>query len=216
VPPADANGGSFGRHYRTMTFDFMLHRFLLCRYFAAAMLAAGATWPPVWPASAAEPSFACTGKLTPTEAAICKDEDLAALDRTLAAAFKAKLDAIAAGTAHADDDDRDAVAITQKGWIAHRNACGTDKACIRKAYALRTATLTAGPNTPSTPCRDTVGAKQAAVYVKQCLQVATATHPPCNAENSCELIISHNIDRCGFLGGGNPVPKFCATLPKPQ
>ena len=169
------------------------------------------------PASAAEPSFACAaGRITPTEAAICNDQDLAALDRTLAAAFKSKLDAIAAGTAHADDDDSDAVVMTQKAWLAHRNECGADKGCIRKAYALRTGTLTAGPNTPYTPCRDTVGAKQAALYVKQCLQVATATHPPCNAANSCELIISHNIDRCGFLGGGAEVPKFCATLPKPK
>jgi uncharacterized protein len=168
------------------------------------------------PAAAAEPSFACTGKVTPAEAAICQDEDLAALDRALAAAFKSKLDAIAAGTARADDDDRDAVVITQRAWVAHRNECGADKACIRKAYAVRTGTLTKGPNTPDMPCSDTVGARQAAAYVKQCLQVATATHPPCNAENSCELIISHNIDRCGFLGGGNEVPKFCATLPKPQ
>lgn len=186
---------------------------------AGLLVAAALTVVPdaVPPASAAEPSFACAaGRMTPTEAAICNDEDLAALDRALAAAFKTKLDAIAAGIAHADDDDRDAVAVTQKAWLAHRNECGADKACIRKAYALRTGTLTAGPNTPYTPCRDTVGAKQAAIYVKQCLQVATATHPPCNAENSCELIISHNIDRCGFLGGGNEVPKFCTTLPKPK
>lgn len=190
-------------------------RALLAVYLVAAVLAIVAAAVP--PASAAEPSFACAaGRITPTEAAICNDEDLAALDRALAAAFKTKLDAIAAGTARADDDDRDAVVMTQKAWLAHRNECGADKACIRKANALRTGTLTAGPNTPYTPCRDTVGAKQAALYVKQCLQVATATHPPCNAENSCELIISHNIDRCGFLGGGNEVPKFCATLPKPK
>ena len=52
--------------------------------------------PLAWPAAAAEPSFACTGDLTPTETAICKDDALAALDRALAAAFKSKLDAIAA------------------------------------------------------------------------------------------------------------------------
>ena len=89
------------------------------------------------------------------------------------------------------------------------------QACIRKAYAVRTGALTAGPNTPDTPCRDTVGAKQAALYVKQCLQVATETHPPCNADNTCELMISHNINRCAFLGDAT-VPKFCTTLPKPN
>jgi uncharacterized protein len=193
----------------------MPHRAVLIGYLVAAALTLVLLSPSIRAARAAEPSFSCAGAVTPTEAAICKDDDLAALDRTLAAAFKSKLDAIAAGTAHADDDDRDAVVITQKAWIAHRNECGRDKACIRKAYGVRTGALTAGPNTPSTPCRDAVGAKQAALYVKQCLQVATATHPPCNAENSCELIISHNIDRCGFLGGSE-VPKFCAALPKPQ
>jgi uncharacterized protein len=182
-----------------------------------SLTAAVLVLPLIGPAAAVEPSFPCVSRETPTptEAVICQDDDLAVLDRALAQAFRSKIDAIKAGTARADDDDYDAVVITQKAWLAHRNACGADKACIRKAYALRTGTLTAGPNTPSTPCRDTVGAAQAALYVKQCLQVATATHPPCNAANSCELIISHNIDRCGFLGGSE-VPKFCATLPKPK
>jgi uncharacterized protein len=181
-----------------------------------AVISALLILPLAWPAAASEPSFACTGGLTPTEKAICGDDALAALDRTLAAAFKSKLDAIAAaGTAHADDDDRDSIVIAQKAWIAHRNECGANQACIRKAYAVRTGALTAGPNTPDTPCRDTVGAKQAAVFVKQCLQVATETHPPCNADNTCELMISHNIYRCAFLGDGN-VPKFCAALPKPN
>jgi uncharacterized protein len=216
VPLADVIRNSLLGDDRAMATGYASRRAVFGRYLAAAVVAAGLIGASLRLAAAAEPSFACTGKLTPTEAAICNDDGLAALDRALAAAFKVKLDAIAAGTAHADDDDRDAVAITQKAWIAHRNECGPDRACIRKAYTIRTGTLMAGPNTPYTPCRDTVGARQAAVYVKQCLQVATATHPPCNAENSCELIISHNIDRCGFLGGGNDMPKFCAALPKPQ
>jgi uncharacterized protein len=188
----------------------MAHRSVLAGYLFAAVLVM-----PLRLAAAAEPSFVCTGSLTPTEAAICNDNDLAALDRALAVAFKAKLDAITAGKAHADDDDHDSIVIAQKAWVAHRNECAANKACIGKAYAVRTGALTAGPNTPDTPCRDTVGAKQAAVYVKQCLQVATETHPPCNAENTCELMISHNIYRCAFLGDGT-VPKFCASLPKPQ
>jgi hypothetical protein len=64
-----------------------------------------------------------------------------------------------------------------------------------------------------TPCSDTVGAKQAAVYVKQCIAVAPETHPPCNALNTCEMIISHNIYRCFELGDG--APKFCAAYPPP-
>jgi uncharacterized protein len=205
------NHGGFSRDYRAMG---KAHRSALAGYTALVAFAV-LILPSPRPAAAAEPGFACTGNLTPTEAAICKDDNLAALDRTLVAAFKSKLDAIAAGKAHADDDDHDSIVIAQKAWIAHRNECGADKACIRKAYAVRTGALTAGPNTPDTPCRDTVGAKQAALYVKQCLQVATETHPPCNADNTCELMISHNIYRCAFLGDGN-VPKFCAALPKPN
>jgi uncharacterized protein len=83
--------------------------------------------------------------------------------------------------------------ITQNAWLAYRNSCGADRACIRKAYVTRTAGLTAGPNAKDTPCSDIVGAKLAAIYVQQCIAVATETHPPCNAQNSCELIVSHNI-----------------------
>jgi uncharacterized protein len=205
------NHGVFSRDYRAMR---KAHRSALAG-FTALLAFAVLILPSPQPAAAAEPGFACTGNLTPTEAAICKNDDLAALDRALVAAFKSKLDAITAGKAHADDDDHDSIVIAQKAWIAHRNECGADKACIRKAYAVRTGALTAGPNTPDTPCRDTVGAKQAALYVKQCLQVATETHPPCNADNTCELMISHNIYRCAFLGDGT-VPKFCAALPKPN
>jgi signal transduction histidine kinase len=37
-------------------------------------------------------------------------------------------------------------------------------------------------------CEQEVSAELAATYVDQCLEVSPATHPPCNAENSCELI----------------------------
>jgi uncharacterized protein len=165
------------------------------------------------PAPAATPSFPCTGTLAPTERVICSDDGLAALDVALAAAYRAKLDNPGPRN-YSLDDPRDAIPIAQKAWLAHRNGCGTDKACIRKAYLTRTAALTAGPHTPDTPCRDTVGASRAAVYVRQCIAVAPETHPPCNALNACEMIISHNIYRCFELGDG--APKFCADYPPPQ
>ena len=100
--------------------------------------------------------------------------------------------------------------ITQKAWRCPSQRLRGHKACIRKAYAIRTTALTAGPNTKDTPCSDTVGARPASVYVKQCIAVAPETHPPCNALNTCEMIISHNIYRCFELGDG--APKFCASL----
>jgi uncharacterized protein len=164
------------------------------------------------PAAAANPSFACTGNLTSTEKTICSDDSLAALDVALAAVYKNKL-ANPGSRDYSLDDPRDAIPITQKAWLAHRDSCGADKACVRKAYVIRTTALTAGANTKDTPCSDTVGAKQAAVYVKQCIAVAPETHPPCNALNTCEMIISHNIYRCFEMGDG--APKFCAAYPPP-
>jgi uncharacterized protein len=167
----------------------------------------------VSPAAAANPSFPCSGSLTPTESAICADDSLAALDRALAAAYKNKFDGMPVESANALEEVVQSLVVTQKAWLAHRNACGTDRACIRQAYLLRTAALSAGNNTKDTPCQDVVGAEQAAVYVKECLAVAPETHPPCNAENACELIVSHNITRCREFGPGAPL--FCAKYGSP-
>jgi uncharacterized protein len=164
------------------------------------------------PAVAATPSFPCTGNLASTEKVICSDDGLASLDVALAAAYKSKLENPGPRD-YSLDDPRDAIPMTQKAWLTHRNSCGADKACIRNAYVIRNAALTAGPNTKGTPCSDTVGARQAAVYVKQCIAVAPETHPPCNALNTCEMIISHNIYRCFEMGDG--APKFCAAYPPP-
>jgi uncharacterized protein len=177
-----------------------------------AALLAWLVWSFVSPAAAASPSFDCKGNLAPAEKVICADDGLAALDVALATAYKTKLDNPGPRN-YSLDDPRDAIPITQKAWRAHRNSCGTDKACIRNIYLIRTAALTAGPNTKDTPCSDTVGAKQAAIYVRQCLAVAPETHPPCNALNTCEMIISHNIYRCFEFGAG--APKFCAAYPPP-
>jgi uncharacterized protein len=170
----------------------------------AALLTAAA----IAPAAAANPSFPCTGALMPTEKVICSDETLAALDRKLATAYKNKFDGLPVESANALDIVVRSLAITQKAWLAHRNSCGTDWACIRKAYVTRIAALTASDNAKDTPCSDTVGAD-----VKECIAVATETHPPCNAENSCELIVSHNIFRCAGLG--DQAPKFCAAYAQP-
>lgn len=161
----------------------------------------------VAPAAAANPS-SCSADLTATEKTICGDADLASLDRKLATAYKNKFDGLPIESANALEDVVQGLVITQKAWLGHRNSCGADRSCIRNAYVTRMRALTAGDNAKDVPCRDTVGAEQAAVYVKECIAVATETHPPCNAENSCELIVSHNIYRCAGLG--DQAPKFCA------
>jgi uncharacterized protein len=176
---------------------------------AAAAFAAALLSPPASYAATAHPSFACTGALNPTEAAICADETLAALDRMVATAFRNQFDGLPIESANALDQVVKSLVITQKAWLAHRNSCGADLGCIYKAYRTREAALIAGDDAKDVPCRDTVGAEQAAIYVKDCVAVSSETHPPCDADNACELIVSHNIGRCMLLGGN--APKFCGA-----
>ena len=164
-------------------------------------------------ATAAAPSFSCSGPLNQTEHVVCSDPDLAALDRAVASAYRNKFDGLPVESGNALDEVVKSLVITQKAWLKHRDGCGVDRGCIYKAYLARKSSLTAGDNARDVPCRDVVGDAQAAIYVKECVAVATETHPPCNADNACELIISHNIFRCVGLGDG--APKFCAAYTKP-
>lgn len=77
----------------------------------------------------AGPSFACSGKLSGVEQAICDDPALAQRDRDLDALYK---------QARA----RPGVADGQRAWIRMRNAC-TDGACIARAYDRRIGELRA-------------------------------------------------------------------------
>jgi uncharacterized protein len=74
------------------------------------------------PAAAEGPSFGCTGRLLPTEAVICSDETLSALDRALAASYKRKFDSLSAS-------QRYELESAEKVWLAERNTCGTNKSC---------------------------------------------------------------------------------------
>jgi uncharacterized protein YecT (DUF1311 family) len=184
-----------------------------CAKLARTALAVSLLSQPAWSASA-HPSFPCTGVLTPTETAICSDDNLAALDRALDTAYRNKFDGLPVESADALDDVVKSLVITQKAWLAHRDSCDIDRVCIYKAYLVRKRALIAGDAVKDTPCRDTVGAEQAAIYVKECIALASETHPPCNADNSCEPIISHNILRCTGLGVA--APKFCGAYLKPS
>ena len=57
-------------------------------------------------------------------------------------------------------------------------------------------------------CSKSAGASKAATLVKQCLEVSPATHPPCNAENSCDLIKDEIARGCAMLRKN--APSFCA------
>jgi hypothetical protein len=92
------------------------------------------------------------------------------------------------------------------------NMVRSDMIAIRVAAALAAALLACQlivPAAAATSCQDAVGATQAATYVDQCLQVSTATHPPCNASNACALIISEIRRGCRLIGAG--APAFCSA-----
>jgi len=63
-------------------------------------------------------------------------------------------------------------------------------------------------------CAAQIGAKPAAAKVKLCRSVSPATHPPCNAANSCAMIDDEIARSCAlFDDKGAPVPG-CTPAPK--
>jgi uncharacterized protein len=123
-------------------------------------------------ASAKGPSFDCAKAEGPVETAICKDEKLAALDRTLAEVFAA------AGTSLEPEDatiERDA----QRAWLKTRNSCGKRPnvtACVRAAYEVRIAELQVKTGTvvAPVPVDYTCGQDSVRVYFYQETQVPAA------------------------------------------
>ncbi|WP_338466773.1 hypothetical protein RXV95_14705 [Novosphingobium sp. ZN18A2] len=74
---------------------------------------------------------------------------------------------------------------------------------------------TAPPLTAGSPvsCTESIGAAKAAALVKQCLAVSPATHPPCNADNSCAMIESEIARGCALLGPDGKDETACDPAP---
>jgi hypothetical protein len=66
----------------------------------------------------------------------------------------------------------------------------------------------AAPPSASGTCLNAVGIERSRQLVNECLQVSPATHPPCNAQNSCSLIVDEIKRGCTLVGQG--APGFCA------
>lgn len=58
-------------------------------------------------------------------------------------------------------------------------------------------------------CGQQLGAQQAAMLVAQCTKVSPATHPPCNAANSCAMVVDEIERGCNLLEGESYAPAFC-------
>lgn len=61
-------------------------------------------------------------------------------------------------------------------------------------------------------CKQELGDTQAAALVQQCVSVSPATHPPCNAANSCALVRAEVARSCRFLGNDANKTPACAGL----
>ncbi|MDQ0472915.1 caspase family protein [Labrys wisconsinensis] len=86
------------------------------------------------PAMPANPSFSCNGRLNAVEQQICASPVLADLDRTMASSYTGQWRALAGA-------ERKRFADVQLRWIAERDACGGDAACLEARYRERLASL---------------------------------------------------------------------------
>jgi uncharacterized protein len=103
----------------------------------ASALAAGALISAVGstPAAAAAPSFDCRYAYTASERAICASGELSQLDRRLAYWYdRAQFRAVHFG--QSSDLLR-----AQRSWLQQRDACGSNRWCLRSQYRSRIAEL---------------------------------------------------------------------------
>jgi hypothetical protein len=63
-------------------------------------------------------------------------------------------------------------------------------------------------------CAEEIGATAAAQRVAICRDVSPATHPPCNAANSCALIEDEIARSCALFDGNGSPMKGCGPDPK--
>jgi uncharacterized protein len=85
------------------------------------------------PAWAANPSFKCSRASHEAEGMICKDAELAALDRELA-------DLYAVAMKHTPASEQNTLKAEQRGWVKGRNDCwksSDQRGCIKDAYEDR-------------------------------------------------------------------------------
>ena len=64
-----------------------------------------------------------------------------------------------------------------------------------------------GDDAQGRTCTQAVGAQRANQLAQQCTQVSPATHPPCNAQNTCKMITDEIKRSCKILGYN--APGFC-------
>jgi len=86
------------------------------------------------------PSFSCSARLNAVEQTICASDDLAAWDVSVTDAWKTQL------LEQQENDPADKAAVAQiksaqRAWLAKRNQCQADAACIKKSMKARVSEL---------------------------------------------------------------------------
>jgi hypothetical protein len=97
-------------------------------------------------------------------------------------------------------------ASTRTAWAKIQQELGQ----VEAAFGIQRSTSPPANSTSAiggSSCRLAVGDERAKRLVEECSQVSTATHPPCNAENSCVLIIDEIKRSCALLGRN--APQYC-------
>jgi hypothetical protein len=79
----------------------------------------------------------------------------------------------------------------------------------RSFLVLLTALACAPSSAAEVSCAQQMGPQRAALLARQCRQVSPATHPPCNAANSCAMIVDEFERGCRMLAGESYRPGFC-------
>lgn len=87
---------------------------------------------------------------------------------------------------------------------------------VRVAYGARTPAArenagtktTSAARSSSASCLEEIGEERATRLVDQCLEISPATHPPCNSQNPCALIVNE-IKRACILARSRGNPAFC-------
>ena len=88
--------------------------------------------------STISPSFSCDAVLNEVETRICADAGLAVLDQAVSQAYLARVRPLAGAV-------RARYAQEQRDWLAQRNACGDDAACLEQRYRERLLALKSSP-----------------------------------------------------------------------
>ena len=83
---------------------------------------------------------------------------------------------------------------------------------MKRSLVCLVAALTCATSTGADlSCAGQIGQRLATLVAEQCRQVSPATHPPCNAANSCATIIDELEQACMLVSSESPRRKFCAT-----